>query len=136
MVSADREWLMSLVPKMQQFLCTDLGIELHQGKLNIEEVHQGVEYLGSYIRPYRTYISNHALLRIEKKVAALDYSKPWRVVRSVNSYLGIMQHTESYKIRCRLFKTEKLMRIGFFDSNMTKFVDRKKKYGHIRKVNQ
>lgn len=135
-VSADKEWLMSLVPKMQQFLHSELGIELHQGKLNIEEVHKGVEFLGCFIRPYRTYISNHALQRIEQKVSALDFTKPWRVIRSVNSYLGIFQHTDSYKIRCRLFRKPEILRIGIFDSNMTYIVDRKKRYGHIRRISK
>lgn len=89
----------------------------------------------SYVRPYRTYISNHALHRIEKKVAHLDYSKPWRIIRSVNSYLGIFQHTDSYKLRCRLFRKPEILRIGIFNQDMTKIVDRKKVYGHIQSVN-
>ena len=120
---------------MQQFLHSELGIELHHGKLNIQEVHHGVEFLGSYIRPYRTYITNHALHRIEQKIKTLDYSRPWRVIRSVNSYLGIFMHTNSYKIRCRLFRTSRVLRIGFFNHDMTKIVDRKKHYGHILRVN-
>ena len=134
-VSADKDWLISLVPKMQQFLRSELGIELHKGKLTIDEVHHGVEFLGAYVRPYRTYISNHALHRIEKKVAHLDYSKPWRIIRSVNSYLGIFQHTDSYKLRCRLFRKPEILRIGIFNQDMTKIVDRKKIYGHIQSVN-
>lgn len=119
-VSADREWLLSLVPDVDRFLSSELGLELHKGKLEVSEVHRGVEILGAYIKPWRTYISNHSLRRMEKKIAGFDYSKPWLLVRSVNSYLGIFQHTSSYRLRRRLFMTKPLLRIFVFDSNMKK----------------
>jgi retron-type reverse transcriptase len=119
-VSCDREWLLSLVPDVDRFLRSELGLELHKGKLEVSEVHMGVEFLGAYIKPYRTYVSNHSLRRIEKKIANLDYLKPWLVVRSVNSYLGIFQHTSSYRLRRRLFMTKPLLRICVFDSKMNK----------------
>ena len=133
-VSNDKDWLLSLVPQIQVFLRQRLGIELHMGKVIISEVHQGVEFLGCYIKPYRTYISNHALKRVEQKIRTLDYSRPYRLIRSVNSYLGIMQHTSSYKIRRRLLMKAKILRYGVFSSDMSKFTDRMK-YRYIRRVN-
>lgn len=125
-VSCDRDWLLSLVPAIKEFLWRELQLELHLGKLEISEVHQGVEILGAYILPYRTYISNHSLRRMEKKIAEFDYSMPWKVVRSVNSYLGILRHTASYNLRRRLFMTQPIMRTCVFDADMTKAIDRKK----------
>lgn len=101
-VSANKEWLLSLVPRIRQFLKAELGLDLHMGKLEVSEVHHGVEFLGAYIKPWRTYISNHALERIKKKIAEFDYSKPWKVLRSVNSYLGIFRHTKSYNLSRKL----------------------------------
>lgn len=124
-VSPDRDWLLSIVPQVQQFLEGRLGLTLHMGKLNISEVHQGVEFLGSFIRPYRTYISRHSLQRIKAKLGNLDFSKPWRVVRSVNSYLGIFQHTMSYNICRQLFMTTNILRYCIFNSDMTKATDRR-----------
>ena len=121
-VSADREWLLSLVPDVDRFLRSELGLELHKGKLEVSEVHRGVEFLGAYIKPWRTYISNHSLRRMEKKIADFDYSKPWLVVRSVNSYLGIMKHSSSYRLRRRLFMTRPILRICTFDERILKVV--------------
>ena len=131
-VSADREWLLSIVPKVQEFLHGELGLDLHAGKLNISEVHRGVEYLGAYIRPYRTYVSNHALRRMEQKIRQMDYSKPWKVVRSVNSYLGIFRHTASYRLRRRLLLTRNILRLGIFNRDMTTYTDRKIYYSHFK----
>lgn len=131
-VSCDREWLLSLVPRIREFLKSELGLELHMGKLEISEVHRGVEFLGSYILPWRTYVSNHSLRRIEKKVADIDYGKPWVASRSINSYLGVFQHTASYNMRKRLLVNRQSLRIGVFDDGLTKFVDRFIVYKKLR----
>ena len=120
MVSADKDWLLSLVPYADQFLRRELGLELHKGKLEVSEVHRGVEFLGAYVKPWRAYVSNHSLRRMEKKIADFDYSRPWVVVRSVNSYLGMFQHTSSYRLRRRLFLIKPLLRICVFNSDMKK----------------
>lgn len=83
-----------------------------------------VEFLGAYIRPYRVYLSNHTLERIRKKVREFDFSKPWVVVRSINSYLGIFMHTDSYRICRNIFLTKDFLRICIFNREMTKCVDR------------
>ena len=128
-VSCDKEWLLSLVPKVDGFLRDVLGLELHKGKLEISEVHRGVEFLGAYILPWRTYVSNHSLQRMKKKIAAFDYSKPWVVVRSINSYLGILQHTSSYNLSRRLFMNKRMLSVVTFDADM------KKAYrGHVHKT--
>lgn len=123
-VSHDKGLLISLVPVIRDFLKSELGLDLHTGKLVVSEVHRGVEFLGAYIKPYRTYMSRHSLARMEEKIADLDYSKPWKVIRSVNSYLGIMAHTASYKMRRRMFLKPEFLRIGLFDDDMTKITDR------------
>lgn len=74
------------------------------------------------------YISNHALHRIETKLSEMDFSKPWRIIRSVNSYLGIFQHTNSYNIRRRLLMTSDIMRYCVFNRDMTQAYDRRKFY--------
>lgn len=127
-VSCDKEWLLSLVPKVDGFLRDVLGLELHKGKLEISEVHRGVEFLGAYLLPWRTYVSNHSLQRMKKKIAAFDYSKPWVVVRSINSYLGILQHTSSYNLSRRLFMKKRMLSVVTFDADM-----RKAHRSHIRK---
>lgn len=124
-VSHDKRHLVSLVPVIRDFLKTELGLDLHIGKLVVSEVHRGVEFLGAYIKPYRTYMSRHSLTRMEEKIADMDYSKPWKVIRSVNSYLGIMAHTSSYKIRRRMFLKPEFLRIGLFDEGLTKITGRK-----------
>ena len=123
-ISYDKAWLLSLVPHIRAFLRENLHLDLHMGKLEVSEIHRGAEFLGAYIKAWRTYPSNHSLQRMKKKLAGLDCSKPRKVIRSVNSFLGVLVHTDSFRIRRRLMCRKEILRLGVFDAGMTKFTDR------------
>ena len=127
-ISTDKEWLLSLVPRIRDFLFQELGLELHMGKLDVSKVHNGVEFLGMYIKPYRNYISNHSVERMILKINQFDYTKPWKVVRSVNSYLGIFRRAKAFNLCRKLLFKKEIMSICVFNQDMTKAVDRKQFY--------
>ena len=103
MVDACREWLLEQVPKVREFLADELGLQLHMGKLHVREVSQGVEFLGAFVKPYRDYISNKTLARIEENVKTIDLRDIGHAEASINSYLGVLSHSSSYNIRHHLF---------------------------------
>ena len=102
-VSCDREWLKSLVPQVRAYLSERLGLQLHEGKLRIVDVRQGVEFLGAYLRPGRRYVSNTTLRRMKGKLPRLESVAPQRLCASLNSYLGVLSHYASYNLRRDLF---------------------------------
>ena len=104
MVDACREWLLEQVPKVREFLADELGLQLHMGKLHVREVSQGVEFLGAFVKPYRDYISNKTLARIEQNVKTIDLRDIGHAKASINSYLGVLSHSASYNIRHHLFE--------------------------------
>ena len=104
MVDACREWLLEQVPKVREFLADELGLQLHMGKLHVREVSQGVEFLGAFVKPYRDYISNKTLARIEENVKTIDLRDIEHAEASINSYLGVLSHSASYNIRHHLFE--------------------------------
>ena len=104
MVDACREWLLEQVPKVREFLADELGLQLHMGKLHVREVSQGVEFLGAFVKPYRDYISNKTLARIEQNVKTIDLRDIEHAEASINSYLGVLSHSASYNIRHHLFE--------------------------------
>ena len=104
MVDACREWLLAQVPKVREFLADELGLQLHMGKLHVHEVSQGVEFLGAFVKPYRDYISNKTLARIEQNVKTIDLRDIGHAEASINSYLGVLSHSASYNIRHHLFE--------------------------------
>ena len=117
-IDPDREWLLAQVPREREFLHDELGLELHMGKLRIQEIHQGVEFLGAFVKPYRDYVSRRTLERIREKLQQLDLSNSHQVTTTVNSYLGILSHSASYNLRCEIFDTENVAKIVEFDGDM------------------
>ena len=115
-VSCDKEWLLSLVPKIDDFLQERLHLSLHRGKTQIHEVHQGVEFLGGYIKPHRTYMSNDAIKRLQRSIRQMPKSRA-RIFRSVNAMLGMMSHFDTYKLRRELFDTPHFNTIGYFNDD-------------------
>ena len=103
-IDADREWLLAQVPREREFLADELGLQLHMGKLHVREVHQGVEFLGAFLKPYRDYISNKTLERMTRNITSLDLSDIRHAEASINSYMGVLSHTSSYRIRQHLFE--------------------------------
>ena len=97
-IDPDREWLISQVPREREFLADELGLQLHMGKLHIQEIHSGVEFLGSFVKPYRDYVSNKTLGRMTKKIQEIDLRNEEKAVRTIDSYLGILSHTASRHI--------------------------------------
>ena len=115
-----KEWLLSQVPKVREFLWDELGLELHQGKIHIQEVHKGVEFLGTFVKPYREYVSNRTLERMQKKLQQVNLRNREAALRSVNSYLGIMSHTASYNLRRSMFGEGEFAEMIEYDADMRK----------------
>ena len=120
MIDPDREWLLAQVPKVREFLWDELGLELHQGKVHIQEVHKGVEFLGTFVKPYREYVSNRTLERMQKKLQQVNLRNREAALRSVNSYLGIMSHTASYNLRRSMFGEGEFAELIEYDADMRK----------------
>ncbi|MBQ8064438.1 MAG: RNA-directed DNA polymerase [Prevotella sp.] len=123
-VSADREWLLSLRQPIGEFLRERLSLEVSSGKTVIRDVCQGVEFLGAYLKPRRRYVSNATLRRMERKVPLLSgQHNPWLLCSSLNSFLGLLCHYRCYRLRCQLFlPMSGAWRYGYFLRGVCKYV--------------
>ena len=121
-IGRDKEWLLSLVPRINTFLRDNLGLEIHMGKLHLIDVKYGVCFLGAFVKPHRVYVSNMTLKRMLASMGRMNMGDHEAVYRSVNSYLGTLRHYKTYKIRSAIFLKEKFLKIGGFDRNVTKMV--------------
>lgn len=123
-VSKDKNRLKELIPSVRNYLKEELGLELHMGKTKIINVRYGIEFLGAYVRPYRTYISNTCLKRIKSHLWAFEQSETNKhPLNSINSFLGVFSHYSSYRLRVNTFcHIHKLYNYGYFSIDMTKLV--------------
>jgi len=108
LIHTDREYLKSIIPEIVRFLAENLKLELHKGKIYLQHYTRGCPYLGAVIKPHRIYIANRtkgnffdAIIRHNQVVRDHKPSRDEQehFLSSMNSYLGIMKHYRSWKIR-------------------------------------
>ncbi len=99
----DLEYLKSCIPILKEFAKTHLKLTVHPDKLYMQECSRGVTFVGAIIKQNRIYCGHRAVGKMYDKVASRfsEYSEKGldNFVSSVNSYLGLMRHYKSYKIR-------------------------------------
>ena len=119
-VSHDKEWLLSIVPHIRDFIGRSLCLELHMGKLSVAESRYGTEFLGAYVKPYRTYASNDCIRRMLRNIGCMKTDDKERVYKSVNSFLGVLSHHKTYRIRRRMFLKKEFLDVSTFSTDMKK----------------
>lgn len=93
-LSDDKAHLENIIPQIQDFLWNKLRLELHPNKLYIKTVASGVDFLGWVLFP------DHRVLRtITKKRMFRGIKRKQGKEETVQSYLGITQHGNGYKLR-------------------------------------
>lgn len=120
-ICSDRQRLTDAIPVMRDFLKEELCLDMHMGKTQIIDVRYGVEFLGAFIKPYRTYICNRSLSRIRQEAADVRHMGRGQAFRTINSLLGVMSHYSSYNLRREIFMQDHILRYGTFDRDMTTF---------------
>ncbi len=130
-VHHDKEHLKSLVPQLREFLKADLGLTLHPRKIYLQHFSKGVKYLGVVVKPYRKYISNRTLGNMYNMVSTYNKMSPpfsrklkRDFLSSMNSYLGIMSHYDTY------YKRKKLV----YSKLSSRWLNRISVKNHVKKI--
>lgn len=123
-VSADRDWLLSLRWPMADFLRRELGLEVNNNKTTITDVCHGVGFLGAFLMPGRRYVSNSTLRRMKRKIPLLKQKQTaGELAASINSMLGVLGHYRSYGLRRKLFLgLDFAYDYGYYVKGMRKYV--------------
>ena len=98
MFSEDKGYLENLIPQIKEFLETKLKLTLHPDKIHIKTLYSGVDFLGWVHFPHHRVIRKATQRRMFKKMK--NNSK----IESLNAYLGLISHGNSYKIKEKLLK--------------------------------
>lgn len=102
-VSDNTDYLLGLLPKIRDFLQSELQLELHPNKISIRKYSQGIDFLGYVILPHhialRTKTKRRMLCKLDQKIAdyKADIIDKEAFNQSLQSYLGVLSHADSYK---------------------------------------
>lgn len=93
--------LRRMASKITTFLKDVLDLDINRRKTRIRRACDGVKFLGVFILPHSCHIAAGTLRRMKQSLrkAVASLASPEAVRDSVNSYLGIFSHTDSFRRR-------------------------------------
>jgi len=92
-LSQDKKWLLSTIPKIKDFLWGELRLQLHPDKISIRTIASGVDFLGW------VNFSDHRILRTTTKRRMMRRIKESPLPAAINSYLGLLKHGNTRKLQ-------------------------------------
>lgn len=96
----DKQYLENLVPKISDYLETELKLTLHPKKVFIKSFSSGVDFLGW------VHFVHHRVLRTTAKRRMFRNLRYKHTKETVASYLGLLQHGNAYKLTRRIHELE------------------------------
>jgi hypothetical protein len=106
-------YLGGLIPIIENYLKTNLQLQLHPKKRYLQHHSKGLAFLGVMIKPNRIYVGNriksnfYTVLKQQNEVVStspIDKSVVIQFVSRMNSYLGIMKHYHTFRLRQHIIK--------------------------------
>lgn len=101
-LSQRKDFLENLIPKIDNFLKMELNLRLHEKKVIIRKLKNGIDFLGYIILPYvilpKTKTKRRIFRKIEEKIAACNRKKisKYSFNQTIQSYLGYFSHANSF----------------------------------------
>lgn len=95
-LSSNRKELENFIPLIRDFLSEKLKLDLHPQKVMIKTLASGVDFLGWVNFP------DHRVLRTATKRRAFRRINTHPTSETINSYLGLLSHGNTHKIRDKL----------------------------------
>ncbi len=110
LIHEDKKYLIDCKEKIRIFLLDKLKLNLHPKKVYLQHYSKWVKYLWVYIKPFRRYILNRTKWNFYQKIQNInqvisdgknniDKINQNKFLSVINSYLGILQHYNTYKLR-------------------------------------
>ncbi|MDE2071573.1 MAG: group II intron reverse transcriptase domain-containing protein [Patescibacteria group bacterium] len=99
-LSRDKEWLESLLPRIEKFLWNELRLTLHPKKVSIHTIASGVDFLGWVHFPDHRVLRRTTKRRMLRRTAGLQQESA-----IVQSYKSLLKHGNTKKLWRRLTKS-------------------------------
>ncbi len=102
-LSENINYLNELLRYIEKFLIKELKLVLHPNKIEIKKLNQGIDFLGYVVLPHYLVLRTKTKNRVIRKLKILSNNNDvFKYERSKVSYLGVLSHCKSYKVRQKL----------------------------------
>jgi RNA-directed DNA polymerase len=113
-VHPDKDFLKALIPEIRNYLKDRLELDLHEKKIYLQHFSRSVKFLGAIIKPYRLYIASRTKgnfydqirrwnILLHSQENQLKPEQVKAVISSANSYLGLLKHYRTARLRRKIF---------------------------------
>jgi RNA-directed DNA polymerase len=137
LIHTDKDYLLWMIQKIDSYLSTELNLQLHPHKIYLQHYTKGVAYLVAIIKPHRTYVGSrikgnfYEAIKEQNEITKSQIPTKSEVdafVTIMTSYLGIMKHHKTYKLRRQMITqnlSENWWKYTYATNNFGKFIMRK-----------
>lgn len=103
-LSTDKEFMKKTIPWIEEYLQTNLGLQLHPDKKYIQPYWNGVKFTGTVIKRGRLYLGNGTRSNLIQAIHSFNKKEKTKEVVTtfvsvLNSYLGFAVGKESFNVR-------------------------------------
>ena len=121
-VGESKEYVKSLIGPIRAFLREKLHLVLSENKTRVCNARHGIEFLGAFVKPHRTYVASHTLRRIRNHLHSISPRMSMKRAQAVvNSSLGVLSHYDSYFVRDVMNYKSGLSEFGRFSDDGLRF---------------
>ncbi len=106
--SQDKPWLHGIISEITGFLLNRLKLHLHPNKISISTIASGIDYLGWVNFPDHRVLRTKTKKRMFRNIKAKGGKE-----ETVQSYLGLISHGNSWKLRQEIIKSQPLTSVVF-----------------------
>jgi Reverse transcriptase (RNA-dependent DNA polymerase). len=99
----DKNKLLAIVPILKIFLGEELKLKLHERKIIIRKLNQGIDFLGYVVLPHHRVLRTKTKNRVLRKIRIKKNDLKNKLIgekcfnSSLNSYLGMLKHCHGHK---------------------------------------
>lgn len=114
LLHTDKHYLKLCLEDIAKKLEKEYFLQVHPQKIYLQPCSKGFPFLGRYIKPWRSYCGKRTkqnfyrcITRLNKKWHKMHWPSDQLIdetISSINSYLGIMRHSDSFRLRQNMLK--------------------------------
>ncbi|MFH0912056.1 MAG: reverse transcriptase/maturase family protein [Patescibacteria group bacterium] len=105
-LSSDRNELIGYLLEVNQFIKTQLKLNIHPNKIHLRKFNWGIDYVGYVALPHYSIPRRKTAQRIFKKIRQLlKKGELDKLAKAIPSYLGYLGHANAYKLQNDLLKS-------------------------------
>lgn len=101
-LGSSKSQLETWLKRIGEYVRDNLKLSLHPDKSRIFRADQGINFVGSIVKPYRNYTRRSTVVAAKRAARIAQVRPEPRNIASVNSYLGLLRQTASHKIRRKI----------------------------------